>query len=220
MVGITDRSGADAGVDRPRGTSGVHRSLDGSGIGVLGVTLSDASGAYGVLSDGDSRTVGNHEVTGSVTASEVGASDRVTMGNVGAEVFRDSDQTVTDRTETRVKFNVVQYDPASEYDDTNHEFVCADAGSYHVDVQVNWNGLVPSDTNIILRIKVSGATIARYEADTGGSDRQVTNSVSRAAHNVDAGDKIYATVHQNSGIDLDINGAYRYLTYMTISYLG
>lgn len=215
VVGITDRSGADSGVNESYGILGAHLATSGSGIGIVGATGSTSSGAYGVYSDGDSRTSGNHEVTGSVEAF-----DRLKMGNVGAEVYRGSDQTVPVGTETRVKFDKIGQDDANEYDDTNYEFVCKDAGSYHVDVQLNWNGDVPSDTHIVLKIRVSSEVIARYETNTGGIKRQITHSISRAAHGVRAGDNIRVTVEQNSGGDLDINGLYNHLTYMTVSYLG
>lgn len=73
IMGVTDRSGDDAGLDEAAGVVGFGTAESGTNFGVIGRSDSEdgwgvrginAFGGYGVQSDGDSKTVGDNEITG------------------------------------------------------------------------------------------------------------------------------------------------------------
>jgi hypothetical protein len=86
----------------------VTKAADGSSevhpAGVVGRSAGSGS-TYGVLSDGDSRTLGDHQVNG------------VVRRNANTRVFLGSDQTVQHDTPTQVKYADAETGPEEQIDD-------------------------------------------------------------------------------------------------------
>lgn len=193
------------------GVLGRNTATSGTGHGVWGVTSTpngagvhgeDANGGgYGVLSTGDGRTEGDHEVTGSLS-----------VGKTTCSVYLDSPQTVgTSR--TRVAFDGIEADHFGGWDDASYEYTIPADGDYHLDVGLNWKA-PPSDTVSELWVVVNFHDELRHTAAY-----PTTLHGSRTFTGLSSGDTVRVDVSHDQGSGQDLQGNSPD-TYLTISRVG
>lgn len=216
--GYTDKSSADPNVDSGYGVYGQAGATSGEAYGVFGTTSSPADTAYGVYSDGDSRTVGDHEVTGHVSRT------------ANATVFLSSNQEIpgTD-SPTRIAFDTTndshRADTAGDdfgaFDTTNHKYVVPVAGDYRVDVTTFWSEDLPAGTGRTLRVMYANGTEAAWSRETppSGGSSSCTDHGSTVLMNLSPGDDIRILVSQDSGSPLHLVSG-RNATHVSISHVG
>lgn len=224
VFGITDRTNADQGIAGGYGVAGIGFATSGTNFGVYGGTNSpdgygvyghDRSGtgsAYGVVSEGDSKTMGNHEVTGSIA---VDGSQYV--GSLGASAYRSTTQTIDSGSFQTVVFDATEADDRGEFDTNTGTFTCATNGDYRVSTGVMWADLLSGGTAYRLAVTVDGDDrVRRYQEVDGSSanSSKVTMHVARTLRGLSAGDTIAVQVYQDSGStkDLDPSSADTWLT--------
>lgn len=217
--GATDQSTADSGIGNAFGVVGQSVATSGTAFGVLGNNTSpkgygvageDVSGsdsAYGVISFGNSKTDGDHEITGSMSA-----------GKTGANIEKTTNQPIAgNRTRTTVEFDNAATDHFGGWDGTNYEYEFTEAGDYHVDCQVDFTGL-PDGTKLEMWLKTD------IGDDFGFDIRRLARSpsplhVTRTFFGASAGDSLSVDVAQYDSSSQDITGQYQQ-TYLTITKVG
>jgi len=176
------------------GATGVHgeaTASTGTTYGVYGTSAS--SGGFGVFSQGDSKTDGDHEVTGSVS-----------IGGYGSAAYLSSSTTITNDTMTRIPFDATSANDRGEFSTTSHEFTAARAGTYRVDVNVNWSQWFSQGDFYSLHVEQNGSEVAYAARNSPGDTVPASISVSKTIHGVSGGDTISAAIHQKSGGDMNL----------------
>jgi len=223
LRGETDWSDADAGVSTAYGVLGNTKASTGTSIAVEGNNFNSNSGigvrgrditgnAHGVVSVGDSKTTGNHEVTGHVQA------DDGFRGNVGATVHLGSDQSISN-TDT-VAYDSIEQDDRGEFDTTTNEFVCAYDGDYHVHATAE-PGTVPEGDRVMLEIFTdTGGREAQTRRFGPPGGAQISVAVSKTLKGLSSGDKIHIVFkNRTNASSLTLDGISD-STYLSITQVG
>lgn len=201
------------------GVAGVRGEANGTGgnetYGVYGASAS--SDGYGVYSSGDSKTDGDHHVTGTVSRSAV------------TTVFLSSAQSIPDSTSTRIAFDStndgVGPDTAGDdfgaFDTSDHEYVVPHDGDYRVDVNVDWDDSMPSETQYSITLIYDGWNEAAWgrEVPPNSGYTYVLNQGSTVLKNLTKGKKFYIAAKQDSGSAKDISGG-RLETSLSVTHVG
>lgn len=245
LRGLTDSPGTDSagvfgrateGSGVTYGVQGVTQSVDAGAAGVRGEAIgtggtetygvygsSGSSAGYGLYAAGDSRTDGNHEVTGTATVNGYVQADRGFRGNVGASVFLSSDQTIAHNTNTRIEFDSEVADDRNEFDTTAHEFTCAEPGDYQVQLQVQWMDKLSGQTTMYIRV-FAGSNLRifqLYNIPGPSTETQWScKNIGKVIKGLTVGDNIYASVEQDEGVSRDLDGGSPVNTYMTVTQVG
>jgi hypothetical protein len=197
VEGVTDST-----QDGAAGVRGVGTGTSGGIYGVLGLT--DSPSGFGVYSDGDSKTDGNHEVTGTQS-----------VGNVGVEAFLSSNQTIPDSSATRVTFDSTAADDTGSFDSTNNEYILPYDGDYQIDVGINWGTSFASGDNLYINTHSNNqGTIIRNSNNGPGVPYSISSKVVKG---LSKGDSIFVEVIQNSGSDATVIGAGRSYTWLSVN---
>lgn len=133
--GHTDKSGVDANVDFGTGVFGEAAASSGEAYGVTGST--NSADGYAVFALGDSKTDGNHEVTGTLVGSGlVGtaniASEVVTNSKIDSGTTIDRGKLDTDMITTRIDSNVT-----ASYSTSGEETVFVDTSNQSVTITLS-----------------------------------------------------------------------------------
>lgn len=220
---------ATSGVETNAGVLGTNFSTSGVGNGVVGETNSPNSAAAGVLgrstqssgtAHGDRGVTSSPEGNGLSSPNDVkfeGAIHR----DIGATVWLSSFQSIPTRSETRVDYDIEIADDRSEWDTSNHKFVCATAGSYHADADARWADPLSGDSAgsnfVSLVVEVNGSPEA-YTQNFIAVDSQPSHEVTTTLRDLSAGDEITVTIYQNTGQSRDlVNHGFRTNLNSTIS---
>lgn len=220
--GHTDKSGADPDVQFATGvyggseaTSGLAHGVTGStyspdGIGVYGTSRN--AGGYAVYADGDSKTDGDHEVTGSQT-----------VGDLGASAYLSTDQSIPSGFGgTQVAFDTIVADDRNEFDDTTGSFTCATDGDYRVAVGLEWQDNLAGGTLNQYFVSTNGTTHTRQRRTVPGAASETASiavHLSRTIRGLAAGDDITILAGQNSGSDKNLQSG-KPRTWVTIDKVG
>lgn len=196
------------------GVKGESTASSGTTHGVVGKT--DSADGYAILAEGDSKTGGDHEVTG-----------HQSVGKLGAAVERDPSvtQTIDDNTWKQVVFETEVADDRNEYDPSTGTFTCAYPGAYHVSTKLAWAGFVTHDTVVKLQVRVNGTAemhvTKRTDDDSGDTVNYAPLQLNRTLRNLSAGDTIEVWTYQRNpdGDALEI-GTSPNSVYLTIDQLG
>lgn len=142
--GHTDKSSADANVDFGTGVFGEAAASSGEAYGVTGST--NSADGYAVFALGDSRTDGNHEVTGTLVGSDlVGtaniASGVVTNSKIDAGTTIDRGKIDTDSITKSVDSSVT-----ASYSTSGEETVFVDTSNQSVTITLSDSDAVAGRT--------------------------------------------------------------------------
>lgn len=221
----TARSSADAGVTEGYGIYAESTAGSGETYGLYGIVKSPQG--YGVYSDGNSHTKGNHEVTRDVSVGgdlSVGGNQTVigsvSVGDLGASAHLSANVDIPDDTATTVPFDVETADDRYEFDTSTHTFTASRAGHYRVDVAVGWaEGFSDGDYHQVW-IEQNGSVVAATTENHSTSDVIVPSTgLSKLVRGVSAGDTIEGVVKQVSGSTKSVvNSASR--TYLDVVQVG
>ncbi len=151
-------------------------------------------------------------IPGDCQAQEPGASGATT--DVSVRVFRSSNQTISNSTETAVLFNAEDYDTDDSHDNVTNSsrLVAPEDGRYLVYATVDWESS---------SIGVRRMQLRKNSSDTKGFHDmrgEATGSSSNSQHvsvvvNLVAGDYMELILSHTSGSDMDIFGIADELTY-------
>ena len=179
------------------GATGVHGEALASAGTTYGVYGTSASAAgFGVFSDGDSKTDGDHEVTGSVS-----------IGSYGSAAYLSGNETISNDTMTTIPFDATTANDRGEFSTTSHEFTAARDGTYRVDVNVNWSQWFSQGDYHTLHVEKNGNDVAFTARTSPGDTVPGSISISKTIHGVSNGDTIRAQLYQKSGGDMNILGS-------------
>jgi hypothetical protein len=207
MWGYTDRdSSTSEDVEEAYGVYGEARSTSGKSHGVYGNTTS--SNGYGVFSDGDSKTSGDHEITGSQT---VGNNHTVTgsqsIGKVGMEAEMSTNaQSIDSGDQPTIKFDTAVVDHFNQFDSANYEYVVPEDGHYHVVAAVHWRN-IPGQSRHDVDIKVGNfSQVDRIQTVPGSSSEYatITDETTKTLYGLSQDDRISVSVFQDSGSPVDV----------------
>ena len=121
-----------------------------------------------------------------------------------ARANRQSSQTISNNTDTKVQLNVETYDIDSEFDSTtNYRFTVTDAGRYPVTARVYWQSMV-DDAFLQVFIKVNG-TVKSWTASRGKGTGSQSTELSDIL-DLSASDYVEFFVRQAGGGNIDIGG--------------
>jgi hypothetical protein len=188
----------------PAGVYGETTTSNGEAYGLYGTTA--ATSGYAVYASGDSKTDGNHEVTGSVSA-----------GNVGASAYLSTDQSIPDSTLTAIEYDQTEADHFGGFNTSTGEYTVQEDGDYHVDFAIKWSSIL-SDVTVDYSLVTSLNGIEFIERITETSNHG--RCFSKTVFSLTSGDTITAQVLQFSGGSRDVDGNNRGDTYMTIHKVG
>lgn len=213
---VTASSNASAtngvyGYDPTENGAGVYGFTDGPGktYGVYAHTQS--ADGYALYADGDSKTEGNHEITGDQT-----------VGTLGASVYLSTSQTIPDDGRNTVEFDGTVVDDRNEWNNSgNYVFTCATDGDYHVSTSVEWQGNFPAGTehNVYVRVNSSDKARRTQSVDNDTYSGILDEHVCKTLRGLSAGDEIEVQVSQTSGGSEDL-GTGEAETYLTVDKIG
>lgn len=226
--GTTDQSTAD-GLSNAFGVVGQATATSGTaygtlgfnaspeGYGVMGEDISGSPDAWGLYSRGDSKTEGDHEVTG------------IVKRNATTKVFLSSTQTIPDGTNTKVAFDstndTLGSDTAGDdfgaFDTTNHEYVVPRDGDYRVDVNLSWANSLGEKTVRSVDLVYDGYVEARWirEVPPNSGDTACIEHGTTVLKNLTEGNSFYINVSQDSGSSRDL-AAFSYETNLSVTHVG
>lgn len=115
--------------------------------------------------------------TNNTLAMQIGTNGQMTVAATANPTFRaskNSTQSITSSTWTKVQYNVENWDTNSNYDNvTNYRFTPTVAGYYQVDMSVEFNNVAGNYIAAIYKNGVSYVVSAFYAGGTGGSTPSV-----------------------------------------------
>ncbi len=198
-----------AGVSAVRGHA---QASSGETYGVEGETAStaaNAAGVHGTVSDS----------TGDAAA--IKASGHVDIDDVGVTAYRSSNLSISNETDTTVKFDATREDHFSGFDTSNGVYTVQQAGDYHVDFMINWNSFFSAGDSIDYRLLVDGFTTEGFVADTKiPGNIAPSRCFSKTIRGMSAKETIEVEVYQSSGGSKDISGSADGDTYISIDKVG
>lgn len=228
--GVVGRAVATSGVVANAGVIGTNFSTSGIGNGVIGETHSVGAGTAGVVGRATQGSGTVHGVRGEVSSPDgfgLSSPDDVKFEgalyrDIGAKVWLDTFQSIPSLSETRIEYDTVIVDDRDEFDTSNHKFVCATPGAYHVDAHARWNDQLSGDSTgdhfVSMFVEVNGSPEA-YTQDFIAVDSRPSHEVSTTLRGLSAGDEITVTIFQSTTQSRElINHQFR--TNLNIDYLG
>lgn len=208
--------------------NGTGDGIDVQTAGVMQIANCDISGVAGSSTNGIAANAGafvncaNNEIFGFTNGVNVNATASCQMRGhiyknvtnwvigvpyfIGAQAYRNANQTIATATITKVQLNTENFDPNNNFDNaTNYEYVAPMAGYYQVNGEVLW--AVPAATANIasILVYVNGGLRLRGQAETLSTTAgQVKSIVVSGIIRVSEGDTVDLRVYQDSGGNVDI----------------
>lgn len=131
----------------------------------------------------------------------------ISITDVGASVERSTNQTISTSTWTKIQFDTVVYDDASEWDGANYRFVPNDDGKYQVTLFAFNNG---AGTPTECAIYINGTRDRTFpEFNSQG------HMLAQRTFELNAGDTVEGYTYHEYGSDRNLNDA-----YMTVEVVG
>lgn len=154
----------------------------------------------------DGQALGGTTPLTSVTTDSLDSTSTNTqdlsVSNVGAAVYASTNQTLSDRTFTKVQYDTENFDHRSEFDTANHQFVPSQDGIYQISAAVRFDTQT-SGYRTICRINVNGTTVVENVA-TASNNNSTNNPQNTLA--LSSGDTVEISGFQQSGGSIDIKG--------------
>lgn len=200
-------------------SAGGWRYLGDAGaiIGWAGGTVNSLDG-YGVYSDGDSRSVGDHEVTGNV------AVQKLVSKRAHTKAYLSTSQSVPYATAEKLPFDAVAGDGFSStsggLDTSTHSYFVPADGNYRVDASVAYNDPIGDLDNHNLYFYRNGSSETRWRRQTGNTTGEfVHDHGSTLLIEPSTGDGIHVAIehHVDSGVEVQTGKEY---THVSISHVG
>lgn len=153
----------------------------------------------------------NGEITADVNNASTDTTE-LSVTNVGFRAELSANQSVADRTITKVAFDTARYDDTGEFDTANSKFIADNAGTYAVTASIYWLGGDTGSKHTTFIYKNGSQHLK--ERGLGSYSRSVGGTVRLAA-----GDVLECYVRQQTGVSEDIADNYDW-TYFIVSQVG